>query len=721
MTLLLAGLLVGAWGCGDDGGGTTPDTDASDTREEDALEDDPADDTDAQDDADAAEDTEEEVSPDPAPPWVAFSWDAPLTEPGHFFDFPWPSDVRRDADGRPQMQGMELGSRGGLPGRLGPALIENVAALGDFPRLSVAWFRFGEPLAERVETDVISSSVEAPFWLVDIDPDSPRRGTLYPLVAATLDTDRYTDPNVVGLSPLPGVVLRPNTTYAYVIWQRAMGADGEPIPVGGNWAALLAGDAPAALNALYAPLWEVVQDLGEDRASMAAATVFTTGDEVARLAEISDALLLAHTVEVEGLAIDPADGADHERYCELHGWIDMPQFQEGTPPFDTLGRFVEDGDGIPVFQRIERVPVVVNLPKEEMPEEGFPLVIYIHGSGGLSTQVVDRSPRATASDPVVPGFGPAHVLAGHGLGSASAAMPVNPERLPGAGETAYLNLNNLAAFRDTFRQGVIEQRLFASALHALEISPEVVAACDGLALPDGADAYTFRVEPLLVMGQSMGGMYTNMFGAVDARVAAVVPTGAGGYWSYFILRTNLIPGVANLLSVALNTRARLTWMHPFLHLLQSAWEGAEPMGYVGRLSMMPLEGHPARPVYQVAGEGDSYFPTVVYDAMAVAYQNRQVGDEVWSTMQPWLQEVGLAGFETYPVRNNLVSESGEPYTGAIVQYAGDGFSDPHDIFVQLEEVRHQYGCFFRTFLDDGEATIVAPAPVGSPCAVEAAD
>ncbi len=55
------------------------------------------------------------------------------------------------------------------------------------------------------------------------------------------------------------------------------------------------------------------------------------------------------------------------------------------------------------------------------------------------------------------GEGPAHVLAAHGFASVGCAHPVNPERLPGASDTAYLNFDNLAAFRDTFRQGVIEQ------------------------------------------------------------------------------------------------------------------------------------------------------------------------------------------------------------------------------------------------------------------------
>ena len=58
---------------------------------------------------------------------------------------------------------------------------------------------------------------------------------------------------------------------------------------------------------------------------MAAATVFTTGDEVARLRALSDAVLAAETVTIEDLALDPGDGADHERYCELVGTVSQPQ------------------------------------------------------------------------------------------------------------------------------------------------------------------------------------------------------------------------------------------------------------------------------------------------------------------------------------------------------------------------------------------------------------
>jgi len=45
---------------------------------------------------------------------------------------------------------------------------------------------------------------------------------------------------------------------------------------------------------------------------------------------------------------------------------------------------------------------------------------------------------------------------------------------------------------------------------------------------------------------------------------------------------------------------------------------------------------------------------------------------------------------------------------------GDGIVDPHYIYRQLDEVKHQYGCFLETYLRDGTPTVVAPGPLTAP-------
>jgi hypothetical protein len=588
--------------------------------------------------------------------------------------------------------------------------------------ISVASFRFTAPVRAASLDEVFDASPGSPVLLVDVDPDSPERGRLFPTVALAQPFDVYSRNHLLSVGAFPGIVLEARRTYAFVVLRSFGDANGDALGVPAALTALADGSDPGGAwgpdaLALYRPLFETLDAIGVPRSEVAAATVFTTNDVVAELASLSSAIEDVVEVTIEGLRVDPT-GGDHERYCELIGTVSLPQYQRGTPPFNAEGLFEIGGDGLPIEQRRETAPVVIAIPKREMPESGFPLMMYFHGSGGEAAQVVDRGPRTEASG-ATPGTGPAHVIAEHGFASFGAALPLSPDRVPGAGTLAYLNLGNLAAFRDTFRQGVIEQRLLLDALLALEIPESALAECEGASLPAGASGYRFDADHVVGIGQSMGGMYTNMVGAVDPRLEALVPTGAGGFWSYFILETTLIPGARALLGPTLGVAPEnLSHMHPALHLLQIAWEAAEPLVYVSRLSRRPLDGVPSRPVYEPVGLDDSFFPPAIYDAMALAYGHEQAGEVVWPSMQDALARDGREGTIPYPVSQNLVSARGDAYTGVVVQYAGDGFSDPHDIFMQLEAVRYQWGCFLKTSVETGRGVVPAPAGLGTPCPTE---
>lgn len=649
---------------------------------------------------------------DLGPPSVRFDLDGTAED---FFAFPYPSDLRLDADGTPNVEN--------YPNPRNADLLSDLLLVADerpgWPVIPVAHFRFTAPLGPRSADDVIAAEAGSPILLLDVDPDSPDRGALVPTIASSLPVDRSTGDYLLGISARPGFVLVPHRRYAFVVMRSLSDLLGRPLAVEPNLATLAAGGTPSAAwgseaAALYAPLFETLRTLSIDPAQVAAATVFTTGDVVEALRTLSDAVLAAHDVSIEDLSLDPSDGA-HPRYCELLGTLSMPQFQEGTPIFDTEGRFAFGPDGLPVVQRRETVPVVVTIPRREMPATGWPLTVYFHGSGGIAAQVVDRGPFVEGGAPAV-GEGPAHVVAEHGFAAVGSALPVSPDRVPGASGIAYINLSNVAAFPSTFHQGVFEQRLMIEALRTLRIDPAALGACTGASLPDGETAHHFDGDAFVGLGQSMGGMYTNMIGAVEPALGALVPTGAGGYWSYFILETGLIPGADTLIGSLIGAEgSTLTHLHPGLALLELAWEPADPIVFMPRLSRRPLPGIGARPVYEPVGMDDSYFPTRVYDAMALAYGHEQAGESVWPAMQEALALDGRRGLLPYPVTNNRTSVLGDLYTGVVVQYAGDGFSDPHDIFVQLEDVRYQYGCFLRTFVDTGSAVVAAPMPLGTPC------
>ncbi|MCP4444421.1 MAG: hypothetical protein GY811_03630 [Myxococcales bacterium] len=646
---------------------------------------------------------------------VVFDLAADTRFEGSFFDVPFPSDARL-LDGRPDLAGYPN------PGDI--KLLSDLVPLGEgrngFSTNMASFFQFTGALSPRVETDVIAAEAASPILLIDVDPDSSERGRLIPTVARTLVKDDYVPENVLAVAPRPGFILSGERTYAMVIMKSLGDAAGEELGVSDVIRTLAAGDVPdgsegETYSELYQPLWETLTMLSIDSADVAAATVYTTGDVVAELAELSDQMRGEYSVTIDGLEVDADDG-DHERFCEVLGTVDFPQFQVGTPPFQSEGTFSIGDDGLPELQRTEQAGVVLTLPKGEMPVGGYPLAMYFHGSGGLYQQVVDRGRVTEVGGETTKGEGPAFVLAPHGFAMVGSAHPVNPERLPGADDIEYLNLNNLATLPFTFQQGSIEQRLLLDALLEISIPESALEGCTGMSLPSAEGGYRFAEEKIVAMGQSMGGMYTNIIGAIEPRIGAVIPTGAGGMWHLFILETSIVKGARGLLSVIFRTpEAELSYLHPVLQLLGLSWEVAEPMVYMPRLGRDPLPGHPARPVYEPAGEGDSYFPTVIYDAAALSYGNEQAGEEVWTSMQEGLALDGKEGFLEYPVVGNLMSSAEDAYTGVIVQYEGDGIYDPHAIYGQLDEVKYQYACFLETFVERGAATLPAPAPLGTPC------
>src|SRR5690606_23605966 len=162
--------------------------------------------------------------------------------------------------------------------------------------------------------------------------------------------------------------------------------------------------------------------------------------------------------------------------------------------------------------------------------------------------------------------------------------------------------------------------------------------------PESADAVFFDPERVVAIGQSMGGMYVNLVGAIDPRIGAVVPTGSGGHWSRFILLTNLLGGAQHdLLGLLLGTDAPLSFLHPALHVAQTAWEPVEPLVSVPRRAVRPLPAQPVRPIYEPVGLGDSYFPPEVFDAMALGFGTAQAGEVVWPSMQDALALDGRDG------------------------------------------------------------------------------
>jgi hypothetical protein len=630
-----------------------------------------------------------------------FDLDGDLTGTETFWNLPFPSDVRVDGNGAPDVSGYPNPRGAGIITSLLSVVPEHVG----FPVMSTAYVRFTAPVPARAIGDVVT---DGSALLIDIDPSSTELGATFPVVAQTLDKDIYVPSDLVALAPRPGIVLRPGTQYAYVI-RTAFAPGFSPAPA---FAELANGNTPsgmrgAAAATAYANLWAALDAAGIPRTDVLVATVLTTADQVARTFARSEAIRGMYHVTVDNLAL--VGGATYDGFCDLAGTLTVPQFQQGTPPFDAMGTFALDASDVPQHQGDLTIPITITMPKGAMPATGWPLYQFFHGSGGLSTDIVNLGYSPDSSDDPTPGEGPGYIVALHGIAAASAALPLNPERFPGASDYEYLNINNLAAFPYTFQQGVFEQRLLLDALLQLHVPQATVAACTGISSPTGD--HFFDPAKLVAGGQSMGGMYTNMIGAVEPRYGAFVPTGAGGFWNLMILETAIVPGVRPLLTAELDVDdSDLLFVHPAMNAIALSWEPAEPIVSMNRIASRPLPNFSPRDVYEPVGQYDSYFPMDVYDAASLSYGNQEGGDAIWSTMQDALALEQLGGLASYPIKANR-----DGHTRAVIQFMGDGIIDPHYIYRQLPAVKHQYGCFLESYLRDGVATIPPPGDITDPC------
>jgi hypothetical protein len=134
---------------------------------------------------------------------------------------------------------------------------------------------------------------------------------------------------------------------------------------------------------------------------------------------------------------------------------------------------------------------------------------------------------------------------------------------------------------------------------------------------------------------------------------------------------------------------------------------ADPIIYMPRLAQRLRTSGASH--LQPVGQ-DSYFPTVVYDAVALAYGHHEAGEEIWPEMQEALALDGRDGIIALPATDNLESDAGEKYTGVVQQFVADGPYDPHAIYSHRDDVKRQYSCFLDSFVKTGKATVVPAEP-----------
>ncbi|HVR20548.1 MAG TPA: hypothetical protein VMS65_12650, partial [Polyangiaceae bacterium] len=309
-----------------------------------------------------------------------------------FFDQPWPSDLRRDGDGKVVFSGFPNP-------REQPILDVYVEAmsgvLDGFSPVAAGYLRFTGPLdrASLPRTPLDALDAQSSLALLDIDPSSPERGERK-LVSWQFRraSGVYYPSNTLAFMPALGYPLRRNTRYALVVTNSVRAANGTPVERAPELDAVLSNDSVSdpfetARTALSGAVSELERS-GIAREALVQLAVFTTNDPVAPTEALRDAVHASFPAP----SVDPST----LRLVESRTSFDViegtygpsPDFQRGTLPFAQYGSGGElsfDADGVPVVEREFELRFALAVPKAAAcpePVSGYPIVLYAHGTGG---------------------------------------------------------------------------------------------------------------------------------------------------------------------------------------------------------------------------------------------------------------------------------------------------------------------------------------------------
>lgn len=634
-----------------------------------------------------------------------------------FFDLPFPSDARLDAQGKIKLSSWEQANRNNII-KLWFAAADEL--LDGWSTVTGVFVTFDAPIdtATLPQTIEASTSTEGGWpsvFLADVDPDSPERGRLFPLECQFNTIEgRLRIANQLGCKSPFGIVRRANTRYAFVVTDALRAADGEPVSADEPMQALLRGEDVAGKDGMIAaaPYTEALDFLASEglaRERVAAVTLFTTGDPTARLLRVNafyEALPEPELDRSKGITVV----RQHEDFVVLAAYYDVPIVQEGDFPYDSPpeGKIKFDEQGEVVQVDTQSIRVYITLPRAPMDAGGYPLLMFLHGSGGVAEQLLDRGPVSPQGMAPPAGQGPAAVIAPYGIAGFAADFQFHGMRFDPPDTTGlklYNLLGNPRATVDNFIVAANEVTLHARLMANLTIDPAEITGLpqdfiDVSASPDGL--IRFDDARFATMGQSMGSTIGLPAATVDRVTDAAIFSGSGGVLIEIAMTSTQPAEIAKLLRLALRYKEDepIDQFDPLLHALQHVWDYVDPVAHAHRVFEQPFDGVPPKHVLQHSGLTDGYFSP---DSRA-AFSAACGVDLVNPVLEPEALDVmGLVGHGE--ALSTPASGNGANGVTAVVRQYEPSVLDGHHVAYQRDDAKAQYACFIKTLGDDGPPTL----------------
>jgi hypothetical protein len=495
-----------------------------------------------------------------------------------FYDMPFPMELRRDPDGSVSLAAFPFPS--------GNALIDSYETALErtrgFGLNSGVFFKFDGDIdvASLPANPAASRDPGSSVFLINIEPGSKRRGERVPLWQEFRSVgDAWRDDHLLAVMPVPGHPLEEDALYAAVVTDALLGDDLLPV-TGSDFVERMKAETPqgafeTSALPLYQRLWKQLETAeGMTRDEVVSATVFRTGEPTAPLFEVAKHVRRKVRPTASNLTLDAARSNDH--FWVFTGSFDAPQFQIGDPPFTAAGsgRFSFDSSGAPVVQRIETLQFVLAVPKDKdgasltMPKRGWPIVPYMHGTGGSRNSFIND--------------GTASRLASLGIASLGIDQPLHGLRLGATPDgTNFYNPLNPDALRDNPIQAATDSMVVDKLVRKLRVPADLIGIAPGAGFALPADDIRFDKKLVGYMGHSQGATTGPLYLAVSRNVRGGVISAGGGHLLVNILtrEQEFFAGLKLRELVAILIGGPVDLFHPALHLLQMGSEVSEPVAF----------------------------------------------------------------------------------------------------------------------------------------------
>ncbi len=596
--------------------------------------------------------------------------------PSGFYALPFPNDIRIADDGLVDLTDFKRPNV--LVGNYIDAIDDN---LGGFSLNAAAFFRFTQPIDDTTLPEQPTGSMEdgASVYLVNVDPDSPNRGETWPL---QFRFEHFSGEAIgddwLSVLPFPGFPLEEETTYATVVTNRLRATDGSDITPAPDFDAIMGTSVPsdpdlARAQTLYEPLLDWLDEPGGDeRDDIVSAAVFTT-DATTRpmslLRQAAMALDVPKPRDIQWLG-------DLGEFIWYDGKYDTPNFQSGEVPYIPEGGEIlfDEDTGLAIVQRMEEMRVSFSIPKGDMPANGWPVVLYAHGTGGDYHSFKDSRT--------------AQRMAERGLAVVGIDQVLHFPRSDSAPDIAFFNLQNPMAARDNTLQGAVDN------VQLLRL----IVNFDYTERHPGGRTIRFDADRVYFFGHSQGGLTGPPWLAYEPGVKGAVLSGAGGLIYLSLLNKTKPVDIVTLVG-ALIRDYPLDEFNPILAQLQWWLDRSDPACFGPLLVKRPPPGVAPKHIFQSEGFIDEFTPNPAIRAFAVSIGVHQV-----SPIIERLEGLEIRGTDVLnpPVTGN------QGVTSVLLQYNEANGSDGHFVLFDIEAARLQSSDFLGTLAETGEATVVAP-------------